>query len=85
MAESVQSRAVPEGKRGKDRGDLTLKPPKVSSEMREYLAAIGKIGGKKGGLAKVRKGFGSGTAAERSAVARKAARARWGKKKKAGK
>jgi len=44
--------------------------------VREYLASIGK----KGGLAKVKKGTATLTKAQRAARARKAAAARWGKK-----
>ena len=44
--------------------------------VREYLASIGK----KGGLAKVKKGTATLTKAQRAARAREAAAARWGKK-----
>jgi hypothetical protein len=44
--------------------------------VREYLASIGR----KGGLAKVKKGTAILTKEERKARARKAAAARWGKK-----
>jgi hypothetical protein len=47
-----------------------------SDVVREYLASIGK----KGGQAKVKKGFGTLTKAQRSARAKEAAAARWGKK-----
>jgi hypothetical protein len=48
----------------------------VKSEITKYLSKIGKRGGLKGGKARMA----SLTAAERSSLARKAARARWGKK-----
>lgn len=49
--------------------------------------ALGKLGGKIGGKAKVAKGFSSLTPEERRVVAKNAAKKRWGKKaaKKAGK
>jgi hypothetical protein len=54
--------------------------PKLSRAMKKYLRAIGT----KGGQAKVTKGFGSRTPEERSANAKAAAAARWGKKRKGG-
>jgi hypothetical protein len=48
----------------------------VPDAVREYLASIGK----KGGLAKVKKGTATLTKAERAARAKEAAAARWGKK-----
>ena len=53
----------------------------VSTELREYLAKLGKKGGKKGGPARAAKM----TAEERSESARKAVLARWAKAKKADK
>jgi hypothetical protein len=51
----------------------------TSREVKDYLAAIGK----KGGQATVAtKGFGSLSAEERKAIAKKAASARWSKMKK---
>jgi len=47
-----------------------------SDAVREYLAGIGK----KGGQAKVKKGVATLTKKERSARAKAAAEARWGKK-----
>lgn len=49
----------------------------IPAEMREYLAKIGKKGGKKGGPARAAKL----TPAERSESARKAVQARWAKAK----
>jgi hypothetical protein len=49
----------------------------VSSELREYLAKLGKKGGKKGGPARAA----AMTAEERSESARKAVTARWAKAK----
>lgn len=48
----------------------------ASDAVREYLAGIGQ----KGGSAKVKKGTAMLTKAQRSALGRKAAEARWGKK-----
>jgi hypothetical protein len=47
--------------------------------VRDYLAAIGR----KGGQAKVPKGFSTLSEEDRKVIARKAAEARWGVKKKA--
>lgn len=49
----------------------------TSREVSAYLAEIGK----RGGSAKVSKGFGALTDEERKANSKKAAEARWGKKK----
>jgi hypothetical protein len=49
---------------------------KAPNAVREYLASIGK----KGGLARVKKGTATLTKAERSARAKEAAAVRWGKK-----
>ena len=89
MVKSVQTGAAPGGA-GKGRTDSKPKTPKLSSETREYLAEIGREGGlkggRKGGQARVAKGFSMRTPAERKALGKRAARARWGKKKiKAGK
>jgi hypothetical protein len=50
----------------------------VPAELREYLAKLGKKGGKKGGPARAAKM----TAEERTASARRAVMARWAKTKK---
>lgn len=50
----------------------------VSTELREYLAKLGKKGGKKGGPARAA----NMTAEQRSESARKAVQARWAKVKK---
>jgi len=50
----------------------------VPAELREYLAKLGKKGGKKGGPARAARM----TAEERTASARKAVMARWAKTKK---
>lgn len=65
---------------GNDRTESKPRLPRLSSAMRKYYAAVGRLGG----MARVTKGFGSPSPAERKANAEKAARARWGKKKKAG-
>jgi hypothetical protein len=54
-----------------------MKKEKPDEAVRAYLAEIGG----RGGRAKVAKGFAVMTAKERAAVAKKAAAARWGKKK----
>jgi hypothetical protein len=51
---------------------------KVPQELREYLAKLGKKGGKKGGPARAA----AMTPEQRSESARKAVQARWAKKKK---
>jgi hypothetical protein len=51
---------------------------KVPQELREYLAKLGKKGGKKGGPARAA----AMTPEQRSESARKAVNARWAKKKK---
>jgi hypothetical protein len=51
---------------------------KIPPEMREYLAKMGKKGGKKGGPARAA----AMTPEERSESARKAVQARWAKKNK---
>jgi hypothetical protein len=50
----------------------------ANQAVRDFLARIGR----KGGQAKVAKGFASLSDRERSALGKKAAAARWGKKKK---
>jgi hypothetical protein len=52
---------------------------KVPQELRDYLAKLGKKGGKKGGPARAA----AMTPQERSESARKAVQARWAKRKKA--
>lgn len=54
---------------------------KQGDPVREYLAAIGR----KGGLAKVPKGFSTLSEEDRKENGRKAAAARWGKKRAGGK
>lgn len=82
--DSVQTEAREDSRGRKDRTDSTRKGVKVSSPNRsvsKYLAEIGR----KGGQAKVPKGAAALSAEERKALGQRGARARWGKKKKAGK
>ena len=51
------------------------KPAKVPSPISEYLATIGRKGGLKGGKARAKKL----SAKKRTAIAKKAAKARWAK------
>lgn len=62
---------------GNDKSESKPRLPPLSRAMRKYYAAVGRLGG----LAKVAKGFGSRTPAERKANAKAAALARWGAKK----
>lgn len=80
MAKFVQSGRGRSAEAGAKRNTSRVSPG-VSSEVSEYLAAIGKRGGEKGGLAKVPKGTAALSAAKRKALGKKAAAARWGTKK----
>jgi len=81
MPKKIVQSGPPGGEQeGNDRTESTPRLPALSRAVRKYFAAVGRLGG----MAKVKKGFGSRTAAERRANAKAAAAARWGKKKKKG-
>lgn len=84
MAKFVQRKRA-RGAEGEAKSDTSAALPKVSRGVSAYMAAIGRIGGSKGGLAKVPKGTAALSPPERKALAQKAAAARWGKKTKKGK
>lgn len=84
MSKSVQSRALPGEKAGRNRTDSTREGECLSIPNRAVLKFLGEIG-RKGGQAKVPKGTALLSAEERTALGQKAARARWGKKKAANK
>jgi len=57
--------------------NMSVEEPKQTQSVKEYLAAIGRNGGLKGGKARAERL----SAFERKAIARKAAKARWSDKK----
>src|ERR1019366_7055606 len=77
MAKFVQRKRA-RGAEGEAKSDTSAALPKVSRGVSAYMAAIGRIGGSKGGLAKVPKGTAALSPPERKALAQKAAAARGG-------